>query len=277
MLLSGGIILRICSKYRIIISFLFILAIVNICAGCGKVEIIDGEQPDVSVHDEKEVKLSSDNSIDYEQTDGDKFDWKSLEQVMTVNEYKDFCRYSSVIDGIEKVKFFIGEKPFDYKFEEICDAYYISDINDFNSVFVVDLDNKNGKELILGFSTGGGGVLIFSEIDDKYYGTYYGNRCFQYLQEDGKYMGSGGAGDEYFHTVEIEQTGFDEKLLAERHSYIDDNQDYHFNLTSNGELVEDYKKWLEDNYSTPAKGYILPSHSDTGEIEIWHQEKRNWE
>ena len=111
------------------------------------------------------------------------------------------------------------------------------------SAAYVDLDGKNGKELILYFLDGAGVYLIFSTIDGEAYCTMMTYRCFEMLQADGKYLGSGGAGDSYFHRLSIDKTGVTEETFAEYHDGV---------LTVGGEVVEGYDEWFEENYSNPA-------------------------
>jgi hypothetical protein len=112
-----------------------------------------------------------------------------------------------------------------------------------DSAAYVDLDGKNGKEMILYFKYGGGIYLILSTIDGEVYGTMMTCRCFELLQRDGKYLGSGGAGDSYFRRLSIDKTGVTEETFAEYHDGV---------LTVGGQVAEDYDKWFSENYSDPA-------------------------
>ena len=117
----------------------------------------------------------------------------------------------------------------------------------------VDLDGQNGDELIVHTSDGGGNFIIFSEIEGKIYGVDMAYRTFEELQKDGKYLASGGAGDNYFYTMTINKDGFTENLFAEQHGETAADGTYSYNLVVDGNPVDDYEAWYAENYSDPAE------------------------
>lgn len=128
-------------------------------------------------------------------------------------------------------------------FEEFCEGLSEAGEPEIRRVTYVDLDGQNGKELILDLGTNAGVYLILSHIDGKFYGKMTTTRCFEELQNDGTYRGSGGAGDAYYMRATISKDAYTEEYIAEYHDDV---------FTVDGEEYDDYEGWLSENFSDPA-------------------------
>lgn len=149
--------------------------------------------------------------------------------------------YDSLINGDETFTnlYSLEEETF----EDFCESISEAGEPEIKRVTYVDLDGQNGKELILDLGTNAGVYLILSHIDGKYYGNMTTTRCFEELQNDGTYRGSGGAGDSYYMRATISTESYTEEYIAEYHDGV---------FTVDGEEVDDYEGWLSENFSDPA-------------------------
>lgn len=172
-------------------------------------------------------------------------DWTNIFGYLDEEQQISLERYLPVLEGNET--FFC----FDWLDEEISFQEYAESVEcienlNITEIAVLDIDGHDGQELIIHTSDGGGNYLILSEIEDKFYGVNYGERIFMDLQTDGKFYGSGGAGDRYFYKLNITVDGVDKNCFAELHGDT---------LTVDGETITDYEDWLSENYSNPV-GWI---------------------
>ncbi len=170
--------------------------------------------------------------------------------------------YKSRLDEYEKHVKIVGAVSSAYKlpdwkhYEEQSFSDYLSSIEsesepDIEGLVLVDLDNQNGKELILEIYEGGGNYLILTRDNGKFYGTNMGARWLEELQKDGKFLGAGGAGDAYYCTMKIDSNGAELNRFGELHGEEKVDGSYGDRLEVNGEVIEDAQKWIEENYSDP--------------------------
>ncbi len=178
-----------------------------------------------------------------------------------VMDYKDqlnkedsevFNEYIPVLN--DESKFFC----FDWCDEELTFSGYLDSIMagdepDIEGIALVDMDGKNGKELIIHFSDGGGNYLILTRDGGEFYGTNLGERMFEELQNDGKYLAGGGAGDWYLYTMSIDRNGVKTDQFGELHGKEDKDGNVADHLVVDGKEIEDAKAWLDENYSDPVK------------------------
>ncbi len=150
-------------------------------------------------------------------------------------------RYSSIIDGEGTfIDLYSHEET---TFEEFCESISENGAPEIKRATYIDLDGQNGKELILDLGTPAGVYLILSYIDGDFYGVMTTARCFEALQNNGTYMGSGGAGDSYYYKMTLTKDECTEETFAEYH----DGE-----FTVDGEEASDYEGWVEENFSDPA-------------------------
>lgn len=200
------------------------------------------EEAEISEKTEDETKEEAETSEETED--------EAKEKAKTSEETEDKAEeeiinalnsYDSLINGDETFTnlYSLEEETF----EEFCESISEAGEPEIKRVTYVDLDGQNGKELILDLGTNAGVYLILSHIDGKYYGNMTTTRCFEELQNDGTYRGSGGAGDSYYMRATISTESYTEEYIAEYHDGV---------FTVDGEEVDDYEGWLSENFSDPA-------------------------
>ena len=150
-------------------------------------------------------------------------------------------RYSSIIDGNGTfIELYSQEET---TFEEFCESISENGEPKIERATYIDLDGQNGKELILDLGTPAGVYLILSYIDGDFYGVMTTTRCFEELQNNGTYRGSGGVADSYYRKMTLTKDECAEETFAEYH----DGE-----FTVDGEEASDYEGWVEENFSDPA-------------------------
>jgi hypothetical protein len=78
-----------------------------------------------------------------------------------------------------------------------------------------------------------------------------GCRWLENLQKDGKFSGAGGAFDAYYCTMKIDSNGAELNRFGELHDEEKEDGENGAGLEVKGEEIEDYEKWIQDNYSDP--------------------------
>lgn len=239
-------------KNRIVMVLLSTATFIIISACSGKKALVKDTDSSVNTNTEETTKDDLiDNSANYDTTEelqldnSSSSDWTNIFGYLDEEQQISLERYLPVLEGNET--FFC----FDWLDEEISFQEYAESVEcienlNITEIAVLDIDGHDGQELIIHTSDGGGNYLILSEIEDKFYGVNYGERLFMDLQTDGKFYGSGGAGDRYFYKLNITVDGVDNNCFAELHGDI---------LTVDGETITDYEDWLSENYSNPV-GWI---------------------
>ncbi|MCR5769601.1 MAG: hypothetical protein K6G87_00055 [Butyrivibrio sp.] len=225
--------------------------------GCGNINLSmnadstkAASQDDTDANDDNK---SSDNSSDEKTDNTDKED-ETKEEAETSEETEDKAEEEAeeeIINALNSYDNLInGDETFtnlysleEETFEEFCESISEAGEPEIKRVTYVDLDGQNGKELILDLGTNAGVYLILSHIDGKYYGNMTTTRCFEELQNNGTYRGSGGAGDSYYMRATISTESYTEEYIAEYHDGV---------FTVDGEEVDDYEGWLSENFSDPA-------------------------
>ena len=169
---------------------------------------------------------------------------------MSAEEKEDFKSYLKVLNNEEA--FYC----FDWCDKELTFDDYLSSIEsntspDIEGIALVDIDNQNGKELIINLYEGGGNYLILTRENQKIYGTNMGARLFEELQMDGKYLGSGGAGDLYFQTMKIDSHGVETNCFGELHGEEQEDGTLVDCLKVNGQTIDNPQQWIDENYANP--------------------------
>lgn len=214
---------------------------------------------DTKIKDSDDSLIINSESEDTDNTENDilNVDWESFQSVLSAEDYSALEVYVPVLSGEH---FFVD---FDSGNQEKTIEDYlggllgeVAEYPEMAFTFaVVDFDSDNDKEFVLYTVLGGGRYLILSESAGTVYGFSYSVREFQNLQKDGKFMGSGGAGDAYYYTLEISENGVIENCFGEHHGESDEQGNYDYNLVVNGEKIEDYDEWIAENYSDPIVWY----------------------
>ena len=176
--------------------------------------------------------------------------WNQCEDEMDEEDKKDFREFLGVLNNEESFFCFHWGGDKERTFNDYLSSIESRKKTDIEEIALVDLDNQNGKELILEIYEGGGNYLILTRDKGKFYGTNMGDRCFEELQKDGKYIGSGGAITAYYRTMKIDSNGVEEYQFGERKEEKRDGG-YFGKLIVNGKYIENCDKWFEENYSDP--------------------------
>lgn len=219
-------------------KFITLMMVGAILTGCGQSETVADNQQ--SVQESTAAELNSQVEVD-----------RSAEANSNVGTDR-FGRFSKVMDN-EEPFFCFGWADEEMTLEEYGISIMAEGIPEIKEYTFVDLDGENGEELILYCPQGGSNFLILTEVDGKFYGTSRGYRCFEELQKDGKYLGNGGIGDNYYYTMKIGKDGVTENMFAEQHTEWPEEGEPIDNLVVNGEPVDDLQGWLDQNYSDPAE------------------------
>ncbi len=106
-------------------------------------------------------------------------DWEQYEDQMNEEDKKDFQEYLAVLDNKESFLSFEWDGENDRTINEYFEYIESKSEPDIEGLVLVDLDDQNGKELILEIYEGGGNYLILTRDDEKFYGTSMGARCFE--------------------------------------------------------------------------------------------------
>lgn len=180
------------------------------------------------------------------------FHWDHYKSQLSKEDSEVFNEYISVLD--DESKFFCFDWcDQEHTFSGYLDSIMAGDDPDIEGIALVDMDGKNGKELIIHFNDGGGNYLILTRDGSKFYGINLGERWFEELQNDGKYLASGGAGDWYLYTMSIDRNGVKTNQFGELHGKEDKDGNISDHLVVDGKDIEDAKAWLDQNYSDPVK------------------------
>ena len=227
------------------------LIIAAYMVGCGTKENDVEETKDNTavVEDDSEEQNTSELELD---GDFSEINWNHYAEHMNSEDQIDFQEYLSVLNDDEK--FYC----FDWCDKELAFNEYLASIEsekqpDIEGVTLVDLDDQNGKELVICIYEGGGNYLILSRDAGKIYGTNLGARQFENLQKDGKYIGAGGAGDLYFCRMKIDSNGVERITFGEVHGEKKEDGSYGDRLEVDGQVVnKSLQDWMEENYGNPA-------------------------
>ena len=216
--------------------------------------------PEVEPSTEEEVEYSeavssSETEVESEQsTENEDFvlpDWNHYEDQMSAEDKKDFDEYLAVLNGDEKFFCFDWGGDKERSFNDYLSSIESKSEPDIDGVALVDFDDQNGRELVIGLYEGGGNFLVLTRDSGKFYGTSMGARCFEELQKNGKFLGAGGAGDAYYCTMKIDSNGAELNRFGELHGEEKADGSYGDRLEVNGEVIEEAQKWIEENYSDP--------------------------
>lgn len=229
----------------------FILMALLCLTACGKVTVDEKEINDEKIYEPEPV----DNEVieEKEEPEQEAIDWNHFEEAMSQEDKEDFQEYRAVLDGKEKFYCFEWGDT-EYSFDEYLASIETENKPDIEELVLVDLDNQNGKELIINIYEGGGNYLILTRDSGKIYGTNRSTREFEELQCDGKFLGAGGAGDMYFTTMKIDGSGVETTVFGEVHGEQNEAGEFEEVLVVNGERIDDtLMDWMEKNYSDSAE------------------------
>jgi len=232
-------------------KYIFSLLIAFVLIGCGTNEAIYDEVQSSKVdEDNKEVQIRSNDNDGADEEEKIYVDWQRYENQICTEDLEDFQEYTSVLNN-ENTFYCFNWLDKDITFSEYLESIESEEQPSIAGMALVDIDNQNGKELVIHLYEGGGNYLVLTRDDGKFYGTNLGERLFEELQNDGKYLASGGAGDLYFHTMSIDSDGVIENKIGELHGKENEDGSITDELEVDGVVVDDAQKWVDENYSDP--------------------------
>ena len=247
--MNGMSILRIMNKIRGIFFCSIIALILTVLTGCNTEnegnDTTSAEEIVTTVSENKEDTQCSEEAVEYAQ-----IDWEHYEAQMSEEDKEDFAEYKSVLTNQEKF-FYLMKEYEEMSFYELLEGFNNGAPCQVEGIVLIDLDNQNGKELIIYFSEPIGIYLILTR-DSGIYSTIMSDREFEMLQNDGKYRGSGGAGDKYFRRMKIDSSGVEETLIGEVHGEEKEDGTYGDRLEVGGKVIsESLEDWMDENYNDP--------------------------
>ncbi|SDB25038.1 hypothetical protein SAMN02910298_01254 [Pseudobutyrivibrio sp. YE44] len=233
-------------------AILWSVLLVLFMTACTKNEA-NSKTDEIIVKDQANKNEKNSDSIASDNTIVDKIDWKHFEEQMTPDEKTDFQDYLPVLERREKF-YSLDLDNRQSSLQEYMEDLKVDEPKDVGELVLIDLDNQNGKELVIHIIESGGHYLILTRDDDNIYVVLRSERCFEELQKDGKYYGSGGAGDWYFRRMKIDSSGMEEILLGESHGEQKEDGSYGNRLEVGGKVVnEDIYDWMNNNYGDPVE------------------------
>ena len=186
-------------------------------------------------------------------------DWNYFEEQMSKSDVADFEEFMPILNDEETFYCFDWNDE-DVTFSEYLESIECDDTPDIHGIALVDIDGQNGKELILDIYEGGGNFLILTRDNNEFFGTSRGTRTFEMLQNDGKFLGSGGVSDAYYYTMSIDKNGVKETLIGELHG-----EDF---TLVDGE-AEDWEKWFDENYGDEAHWILGQEYQSENQSECY--------
>ena len=199
-------------------------------------------------------------------------DWTAYRHTLRASEYQSLQEYMPVLLG--KTDFiWISETISDdgqetteeeevsiYQFlERYCDELELG-VQDYSlyRISISDVTQDGKPELVLHFGIYGGFYLILHREGEKFYGIDRAEREFEGLQENGVYLGSGGAYTSYFYQMRFQGGNFTETMIGQR-----DGKKYYIGDRKVNE--KEFEKWEEDNIDEPVCWYTPEALQDGSE------------
>lgn len=236
---SGMSILKSMIKTKILLLLLIPLLVI----GCNK-KSIDGNNRENYTENTQDSCENEKIGTDQESS----IDWLYYEDKFNDEEKIIFSKYLPVLNNEEL--FFCYEWTDErINITEYLDSICAKEQPEIAGMALVDIDNQNEKELIIHFYEGGGNYLILTIDNGEFYGTNMGERWFETLQNDGKYISAGSSSDWYFYTMKLDHNGCETNCFGELHGEKIADGIVEEKLVINGKSIDNPQEWISDNYS----------------------------
>lgn len=179
-------------------------------------------------------------------------DWDEYQYTLLAAEYRSLQDYMPVLLGKTDFAWFhetFSDEQEATEAEEVSIYQFLEKYGEpiesygeyrLANISISDVTQDGEAELVLHFSSFGGFYLILHREGEKFYGTDYSERSFEGLQENGVYMGSGGASCQGFYQLRFRGGEFIETLIGRR-----DDKKYYIGDKKVDE--KEFWKWEEDN------------------------------
>lgn len=253
---------------KIVIVPLFILMPLCI-TGCSAVNTVgDAVSQSAVAGAENEKQKDSQKDITQEEKSSEEtsmklneIDWTTYEKKLSEDEYQVLQKYISVLTGkagfLWDYSFFTGKKGKVYKkvtLQQFLDAQCDENPDGFretlilNSLAFCDVFQSGSKDLVLHLENHGWEYLILHYDNGKIYGVDQPERCFEMLQANGLYYGSGGASTGYYRRMSFTKGKCSASLVALRDEKT-------FYIGSKIVSEKKFQKWKKENFSDEVKWY----------------------
>ncbi len=170
----------------------------------------------------------------------------SGQDVLDLIDNWDETDFKMTVEDYEGERFRVSNIDKECSFRSLKDYFQVDNylIKDFS---LIDMDGNGEKEIVLSTSLGPGMTVVIAKISEEYYGSYYSSREMNNLQENGLFIGSGGASNQYFSKLFISKDGFETKIYEEKSGWGEEA-----NWTE-----EYYEQFMQDNYSNPVEWNVI--------------------
>ena len=149
-----------------------------------------------------------------------KVDYASCEDEMSEEDWEAFTRFFPLLkEGKTLLDTTFPDAPEEVTLYDLLPTDGLEDPPDefmFSYITLLDMTGDGQKELVLGTSFRCGWDYVIHREDDAFYCVVKAGRCFDPLQVNGVYYGSGGATHGYYLRLHFDNGTLWEELLAER-------------------------------------------------------------
>lgn len=194
-------------------------------------------------------------------------DWKAFGTKITQEENRALEKFLPVLEGGEFTWIYRsgeGAEPDTYIHDKkqitiqgIMDEWYR--INEYeperavvNTILFADVFGSGEKDMCLLLEAFGWNWIILHEENGKFYGIDMPIRWFMMVQEDGLYLGSGGASSSYYHRMQFVDGDYIETDIGDVISDINGEALYIDGVKQSAEV---YEEWKEKNIKPEAPRY----------------------
>lgn len=194
-------------------------------------------------------------------------DWEAFGTKITQEEHRALEKFLPVLEGGEFTWIYrerYDEETEDYPHNKkqitiqgIMDEWYqISDYESksaiVNSILFADVFGSGEKDMCLLLEDIGWNWIILHEENGKFYGVDMPIRWFMMVQEDGLYLGSGGASYSYYHRMQFADGDYVEIDIGD---VIEDINGEALYIDGVIQTVKVYEEWKEKNIKPEAPRY----------------------
>lgn len=194
-------------------------------------------------------------------------DWKAFGTKITQDENQTLEKFLPVLEGGEFTWIYrerYDEEAEDYPHNEkqttiqgIVDEWYQMDDYEperavVNTILFADVFGSGEKDMCLLLEHFGWYWIILHEEDGKFYGVDMPIRWFMMVQEDGLYLGSGGASSSYYHRMQFVDGDYVENDIGDVISDMNGEALYIDGVKQSAEV---YEEWKEKNIKPEVPQY----------------------
>ena len=228
------------------IALLMTICLLTACAASKDTVPEVPKQPDVPVEIPKDSPRNMLPALDI----------AVLKKAMPENDYEAFEAYLPVLRGEQPFRWVAGPyrgypdygwESRDVTLEEFHaelwgDNEHKTETLVLDRLAVQDIDGDGSSELVLLVQDMAYNYLVLSYKEDTFYGTDFYIRWFSDLQQNGVYVGSGGAGDQTYYKMIFQNERFEQQELGHKSEWA---TGYECALDGKTVTKETFEDWLE--------------------------------